>query len=319
LADPPPPGEGEAHRLFVGEFVSDLVDRLIAAMTLEEKLGQLNMIDAGMPPDGEAEMERQIKAGRIGSILNIHGAERLNAWQKLALESRLRIPLIFGLDVLHGHYTISPIPLAEAGAFDPDLWERTAKASVAETIRAGITLTFAPMLDVSRDPRWGRIAEGPGEDALVASRYAEAKVRGFQGSDLAARENIAACAKHLGAYGAAAAGRDYGSADVSERLLAEVYLPPFEAAVKAGVATIMPSFNDVAGVPMTANAGILQDLVRDQWGFDGVMISDYTAVVELIAHGIAGDVAQAAALALKAGVDIDMQDQAYVQGLAAAL
>src|SRR5436190_1391852 len=158
-------------------------------MTLEEKLGQLNMIDAGMPPDGEAEMERQIKAGRIGSILNIQGAERLNAWQRLALESRLRIPLIFGLDVLHGHYTISPIPLAEACAFDPDLWERTAQASVAETIRAGITLTFAPMLDVSRDPRWGRIAEGPGEDALVASRYAQAKVRGFQGRDLAAREN----------------------------------------------------------------------------------------------------------------------------------
>jgi beta-glucosidase len=298
--------------------VSDLIDRLLAAMTLEEKLGQLNMIDAGMPPDGEAEMERQIKAGRIGSILNVHG-ERLKKWQQLALESRLRIPLICCLDVLHGHYTIFPIPLAEAGAFDPDLWERTAKASVAETGRAGIHLTFAPMLDVCRDPRWGRVAECPGEDALVASRFAEAKVRGFQGEDLSRREAIAATAKHLGAYGAVAAGRDYGSVDVSERQLAETYLPPFEAAVQAGVALIMPSFNDVAGMPMTAYGAMLNELVRGQWGFDGVMVSDYTAVNELIAHGIAEDLPHAASLALNAGIDIDMQDQAYVLGLPVAL
>ena len=300
--------------------MSDVVERLLAALTLEEKLGQLNMIDAGTPPGGEAEMERQIAGGRIGSVLNIHGAERLNRLQRMAIEgSRLRIPLIFGLDVLHGHYTIFPIPLAEAGAFDPDLWERTAKASVEETGRAGVTLTFAPMLDVCRDPRWGRIAEGPGEDAFVAGRYAEAKVRGFQGQDLAARDTVAATAKHLGAYGAVTAGRDYASVDVSERLMAEVYLPPFEAAVKAGVAAIMPSFNDVAGIPMTAHGGILNDLVRGQWGFDGVMVSDYTAVVELIAHGVAGDIAEASALALNAGVDIDMQDEAYVRGLPDAL
>ena len=158
------------------------VERLLASMTLEEKLGQLNMIDAGAPPMGEPEMERQIAAGRIGSLLNIHGAERLNRLQKMAVESRLKIPLIFGLDVLHGHRTIFPLPIAEACAFDPDLWERTAKAAAEETSRAAITLTFAPMLDVCRDPRWGRIAEGPGEDTLVTSRYAEAKVRGFQGT-----------------------------------------------------------------------------------------------------------------------------------------
>ncbi len=300
--------------------MSDRIERLLASMTLEEKLGQLNMIDAGMPPGGEDEMKRQIGAGTIGSLLNIHGAEKLNALQRLACEeSRLRIPLIFGLDVLHGHYTIFPIPLAEAGAFDPNLWEKTARASIEETRRAGVTLTFAPMLDVCRDPRWGRIAECPGEDAWVASRYAEAKVRGFQGSDLSAPENIACTAKHLGAYGAVAAGRDYASVDVSERLMAEVYLPPFEAAVKAGVATIMPSFNDLAGIPMTAHGRFLNDLVRGQWGFAGVMVSDYTAVAELIAHGVAEDLAGAAALALKAGVDIDMQDEAYVRGLPAAL
>jgi beta-glucosidase len=300
-------------------FVSDRIDRLLAAMTLEEKLGQLNMIDAGMPPDGEEAMERQIGAGGIGSLLNIRDPERLNRWQAMALNSRLKIPLIFGLDVLHGHYTIYPLPIAEAGAFDPDLWERTAKMSVEETGRAGITWTFAPMLDVCRDPRWGRIAECPGEDAYVASRFAEAKIRGYQGKDLSARESIAATAKHLGAYGAVEAGRDYGSVNVSERQLAETYLPPFEAAVKAGVATIMPSFNDVAGIPMTAHDGLLNDLVRTKWGFDGVMVSDYTAVVELMAHGIAEDVPHAASLALKAGVDIDMQDQAYVQGLPTAL
>ena len=293
------------------------VERLLASMTLEEKLGQLNMIDASAPPMGEPEMERQVAAGRIGGLLNIHGAERLNRLQAMAVGSRLKIPLIFGFDVLHGHRTIFPLPIAEACAFDPDLWERTARASVEETSRAAVTLTFAPMLDVCRDPRWGRIAEGPGEDTLVTSRYAQAKVRGFQGTDL--RDGVAATAKHLGAYGAVAGGRDYGSADISERQLAEVFLPPFEAAVKAGVAAVMPSFNDVAGIPATAHGEILNDLLRTRWGFDGIVVSDYTAVVELIAHGVAGDVAEASALALKSGVDIDMQDEAYVRGLPDAL
>jgi beta-glucosidase len=293
------------------------VERLLASMTLEEKLGQLNMIDAGAPPMGREELDRQIKAGKVGGLLNTWGAEDITTFQKLAAESRLQIPVLFGLDVLHGHRTIFPLPIAEACAFDPALWERTARAAADETIRDGITLTFAPMLDVCRDPRWGRIAEGPGEDPLVTSRYAEAKVRGFQGTDL--RDGVATTAKHMGAYGAVAAGRDYGSADISERQLAEVYLPPFEAAVKAGVAAIMPSFNDVAGVPATAHGAMLNDLLRAKWGFDGIVVSDYTAVVELIAHGVAGDVVEASALALKSGIDIDMQDEAYVRGLPEAL
>lgn len=299
--------------------MSDAIERLLAAMTLEEKLGQLNMINALDPPDGRETMERQIASGAIGSVLNVHGREKTDALQALALQSHLRIPLIFGFDVLHGHYTITPIPLGEACAFDPKLWEETARMSAEETARAGINLTFAPMLDVCRDPRWGRIAECPGEDALVARRYAEAKVRGFQGTDLGAAGAVAGTAKHLGAYGAVAAGRDYDSVDVSERLLAEVYLPPFQAAVQAGVAAIMPSFNDVAGIPMSAHGGILNDLLRGRWGFDGMIVSDYNAIAELMVHGVAGDHAQAAALALKAGVDIDMQGQSYVRGLPEAL
>jgi beta-glucosidase len=276
------------------------------------------MIDAGA--SDRAELDDQIRAGRVGSILNAWGADDINAFQKLATEeSRLRIPLIVGFDVLHGHRMIFPLPIAEAGAFDPDLWERTASASVEEAGRDGITMTFAPMLDICRDPRWGRIAEGPGEDPLLASRYAEAKVRGFQGADLANGEGIAATAKHYVAYGAAAGGRDYGSADISERQLAEVYLPPFEAAVKAGVAAIMPAFNDVSGVPMTAHGQLLNNVARDRWGFDGVMVSDYNAVAELIAHGVAADAVEAAAHALNAGLDIDMHDQAFIKGLPAAL
>ncbi len=297
--------------------MSELADRLVTAMTLEEKLGQLNMIDAG--PADRAELERDIKAGRVGSLLNTYGAEDINAFQTLALESRLRIPLIIGYDVLHGHRTIFPLPIAEAGAFDPDLWQRTARASAREAARDGINLTFAPMLDVCREPRWGRIAEGPGEDPVVGSRYAEAKVRGFQNDDLTRRESVAATAKHFVAYGAVAAGRDYGSADISERQLEEVYLPPFEAAVRAGVATIMPSFNDVNGMPMTAHATLLNEISRRRWGFDGAMVSDYTAVFELIAHGIAGDIVEAAALAINAGLDIDMQSQAFLKGLPEAI
>ena len=299
---------------------SDRVERLLAAMTLAERIGQLNMINALEPPGGRAELERQIRAGLIGSVLNIHGAADTRELQKLAAEqSRLGVPLIFGLDVLHGHHTIFPIPLAEACAFDPALWEKTARAAAEEAARGGISLTFAPMLDVCRDPRWGRIAECPGEDARVASLYARAKVRGFQGDDLAAPSSIAATAKHLGAYGAVAAGRDYDSVDVSERLLAEVYLPPFRAAVEAGVAMVMPSFNDLAGQPMTAHGAILDGILRRTWGFGGVIVSDYLAVAELLAHGVAEDIAVASAMALNAGVDIAMQDEAYARGLPQAL
>ncbi len=228
-------------------------------------------------------------------------------------------PLLFALDVIHGHRTVFPIPLAEAATFDPDLWQRTARASALEATADGVNFNYAPMLDVSRDPRWGRIAEGPGEDPWLASVFAIAKVRGNQGDDIAKRRLLAATAKHLAAYGAAIAGRDYASVDISERTFLEVYMPPFKAAVEAGAVAIMPGFHDLAGVPMTANKAVLNDLVRDQWGFDGVMISDYNAVTELLAHGTARDIVEAAAAALKAGVDIDLMGDAYAKGLPDAL
>ena len=299
------------------------LERLLAAMTPEEKIGQLNMLAAdaavtgpGMPSDYLA----ALRAGRLGSMLNLCGTERVREVQRVAVEeTRLGIPLFFGFDVLHGHRTIFPIPLAEAGAFDSDLWERTARIAAIEAAADGLTLVFAPMLDVSRDPRWGRIAESAGEDSWLTARLAEAKVRGFQGSDVTRPDAVAATAKHLVAYGASMAGREYAQVEVSERSLHETYLPPFRAAVDAGVVALMPSFNDVGGVPLTAHVAILRDLVRARWGFDGILISDYNAITELIPHGVAGDTAQAAALALKAGIDVDLMGQAYTQGLPLAL
>ncbi|MDX6749236.1 glycoside hydrolase family 3 N-terminal domain-containing protein [Geminicoccaceae bacterium 1502E] len=297
---------------------------LLGAMTLAEKIGQLTMQTADMAISGPGGLTSEyldaVRAGGVGSMLNLWGAGRVRELQRIAVEeTRLGIPLLFGFDVVHGHRTVFPVPLAEAAAFDSDLWERTARAAALEAAADGLSLTFAPMLDVARDPRWGRIVEGPGEDPLVARRFAAAKVRGFQGGDLAAHGSIAATAKHLVGYGAALAGRDYAQADISERELREVYLPPFADAVAAGAAAIMPSFNDLAGVPMTAHRPLLRDLLRGQWGFDGVLISDYNAIAELVQHGVAADFAEAAALALEAGVDIDMMAGAYTQGLPAAL
>ena len=298
------------------------IEDLLARMTLEEKIGQLTMVrggaGAGGPELSDAQLD-DVRAGRIGSILDIWAQDGIRRAQEVAVnESRLGIPLLVTLDVLHGFETIFPIPLGEAAAFDPVLWEATARAAAEEASAAWIDLTYAPMLDVSRDARWGRIAESPGEDPWVASRFAEAKVRGFQ-QGLSGPGALAATAKHLGGYGAVTAGREYNSVDISARTLHEVHLPPFVAAVGEGVAAIMPSFNDLAGVPMTSNVAILQDLVRRRWGFDGVMISDFGAVAELLPHGVAADLAEAAALALKAGVDIDMVSDAYPKGLPEAL
>ncbi|HXW73900.1 MAG TPA: glycoside hydrolase family 3 N-terminal domain-containing protein [Steroidobacteraceae bacterium] len=299
------------------------IERLLAAMSLEEKIGQLNMAAATRVvtgPGGPTAVEEGVRAGRIGSLLNLWGAEEVGALQRLAVEeSRHGIPLLLGLDVIHGHRTIFPVPLAEACLFDPDVWERTARAAAAEAADDGITLTFAPMIDVARDARWGRIVEGPGEDPWVASQYAVAKTRGFQGRDLSCAASVAATAKHLCAYGAVTAGREYAGVDVAERTLHEVYLPPFAAAVAAGVAAIMPALTDVAGVPMTANAALLQGWLRGELGFRGVVISDYNAIAELRNHGVAADDAHAAALALGAGVDVDMASGAYVRGLPVAL
>ena len=301
----------------------DLIDSLVANMTLAEKIGQLNMVTAGQAitgPISGGDLEENLRAGNIGSVLNLWGREATSALQKIALEeTRLAIPLLFGLDILHGHKTIFPIPLAEAAAFDPILWERTARAAAIEAADDGIALTFAPMLDIARDPRWGRIAEGPGEDPFVGAKFAEAKIRGFQGANLSAASSIAATAKHFCGGGAAQAGREYGPVDVSERTLHEVYLPPFRAAVDAGCAAIMAAFNSVAGVPMIAHRGLLRDYLRSELGFDGVIISDYNAIAELTRHGVAADLVEAAALALKASVDIDMVSGAYVSCLPKAL
>ncbi len=248
------------------------------------------------------------------------GTGPVHEMQRLAVEkSRLGIPLLIGLDIIHGHRTLFPIPLAEAGIFDEALWERTARESACEGAADGLALTFAPMLDVSREPRWGRTAEGPGEDAWLNARIAQAKVRGFQGPDLSSAESLAACAKHFVAYGAVTAGREYAAVDISERTLREVYLPGFAAAVRAGVATLMPAFTDLNGVPMTAHIPLLRDWLRGEMGFDGVIVSDYNAIAELIKHGVAADLVDAAVLALKAGVDIDMMADAYRKGLPIAL
>jgi beta-glucosidase len=299
------------------------IDRLLGVMTLEEKLGQLTMLTAKVEAAGprvSGDYMAAIRAGRLGNLSNLLGPERTREVQRIAVEeTRLGIPLLFAADVIHGHHTIFPIPLAEAAAFDPDLWEKTARAAADEATGDGLMLAFAPMIDVARDPRWGRIAESPGEDPYVAARFAEAKVRGFQGADPAATDSLAATAKHLAGYGAVAAGREYASIDMTERTLHEVHLSPFQAAARAGTAAIMAAFVDLAGMPMSANRAILRDLVRDRWGFAGVIVSDYAAVAELVTHGVAADIADAAALALRAGIDIDLNGEAYIRGLPTAL
>jgi beta-glucosidase len=298
------------------------IEKLLSAMTLAEKLGQLTMTASTYAVTGPViagYSTDEIKSGAIGNLLNMVGPAPTHEMQKLALESRLRIPLLIGLDIIHGHRTQFAIPIAEAGLFDPVAWEQTAREAAIEGAADGLSLTFCPMLDVSRDLRWGRTAEGPGEDPWLAERIAVAKVRGFQGRDLGAVDALAACAKHFVAYGGVNAGREYAPVDISERTLREIHLPAFVAAVKAGVATIMPAFHDLNGIPMTAHVPLLRDYLRVELGFDGVIVSDYTAIKELIKHGVAADLADAAALALKAGVDIDMMSDAYRNGLPIAL
>jgi len=299
------------------------IEALISDMTLAEKLGQLTMTAAGHTVTGPViagDSTDAIRDGRIGNLLNLFGTEQVHAMQRLAVEqSRLGIPLLIGLDVIHGYRTLFPVGLAESAVFDCETWRLTAREAAAEAAAAGICMTFAPMLDVSRDPRWGRTVEGPGEDPWVGAQLARAKVRGFQGNDLAAADTLAAVAKHYCAYGPVTAGREYASVDISERTLLEVHLPSFAAAVAAGVAAVMPAFIDLAGIPMSANAALLRTRLRTQLGFEGVIVSDYNAIGELIRHGVAADLAEAAALALRAGVDIDMMADAYRHGLPAAL
>jgi len=299
------------------------IDTLLGEMTLEEKLGQLTMTASSYAVTGPViagDSTDSIRDGSLGNLLNLTGPKPTHEMQRLAVEeSRLRIPLLIALDVIHGHRTLFPIPLAEAAIFDEEAWTETAREAAREAAHDGLAMTFAPMVDVSRDPRWGRTAEGPGEDSWLAARFAAAKVRGFQGRDLASPDSIAACAKHFCAYGAVNAGRDYASVDISERTLLEIHVPPFASAVTAGVAAVMPAFTDLAGIPMTAHRRLLRERLRGELGFDGVLISDYNAIGELVRHGVATDLPEAAALALNAGVDIDMMADAYRRGLPVAL
>jgi beta-glucosidase len=299
------------------------IETLIASMTLAEKLGQLTMTASSFTVTGPViagDSTESIRSGEIGNLLNMVGAGPVRDMQRLAVEeSRLKIPLLIGLDIVHGHRSLFPVPLAEAGIFDPVLWEATAREAAIEGAADGVAMTFAPMLDVSRDPRWGRTVEGAGEDSFLAVEMAAAKVRGFQGADLAAPDALAACAKHFVAYAPVTAGREYASVDISERTLHEVHLPPFEAAVRAGVATVMPAFTDLAGIPMTAHTVLLRDWLRGRMGFEGVIVTDYNAIRELLNHGVAADLPEAAALALHAGVDIDMMADGYRHGLPIAL
>lgn len=295
------------------------VEALLAKMTLEEKLGQLNQPPAIGNDTGAAARaggEDEIRRGEIGSFLGVQGAELTCRLQRIAVEeSRLGIPLMFGYDVIHGYRTIFPVPLGEAASFDPVEVQNAARIAAREAAGYGIHWTYAPMVDVTREPRWGRIVEGAGEDPYLGSVLAAARVRGFQGERLGADDSLLATAKHFVAYGAAEGGRDYNVADISERTLREIYLPPFKAAVDAGAQSVMASFNEIGGVPMHANVALIQDLLRREWGWDGVLVSDYTGVEELIKHGVAGNRPDAGVLGLKAGVDIDMVSRIYVKDL----
>jgi beta-glucosidase len=287
--------------------IEQRVDALLQKMTLQEKAGQITQL-AGM----NAHAAEMIKQGKVGSILGVLGAENVNEAQRAAIEnSRLKIPLIIGYDVIHGYRTVFPVPLASAGSFDPQLIEQSERVAAKEATASGVKWTFAPMVDIARDPRWGRIVEGAGEDPYLGSVVAAARVRGFQGNNIADPQSVVACAKHYVAYGAVEGGRDYNTVDISEELLRELYLPPFHAAVNAGVGTLMSAFNDLNGVPTSANHHTLTDILRDEWKFNGFVVSDYSSVHELIAHGVAADDSQASDKALTAGVDMDMADDNY--------
>jgi beta-glucosidase len=288
------------------------IDSLLQQMSIEEKAGQLNQ--AGQLNPGILDL---IKQGKVGSLLGVLGADPVNEAQRAAAESRLKIPLIIGFDVIHGYRTVFPVPIASAGSFDPDLIEQAERVAAREATADGVKWTFAPMVDIARDPRWGRMVEGAGEDPYLGSMLAAAKVRGFQGKNLADPQSLVACAKHFVGYGAAEGGRDYNTVDISEQLLREVYLPPFHAAVEAGTGTLMSAFEDLNGIPATANEHTLTGVLRDDWGFKGFVVSDYSSVHELIAHGVARDDAQASEKAISAGVDMDMADGAYLRSIPA--
>lgn len=295
------------------------VDDLMKKMTLDEKIGQLNLIAPGgfcnTGPEVTKNSSEKIRAGQVGGMFGFFGIDNVKPWQEIAVkESRLGIPLLFGLDVIHGHQTVFPIPLALSCTWDMDLIEKSAKLAAIEATADGLNWVFSPMVDICRDPRWGRMAEGAGEDPYLGSLISAAMVRGYQGKDLAHPDTVLACVKHFALYGAAEAGREYNTVDMSRIRMYEIYFPPYKAAIDAGVATVMSSFNEVDGIPATGNRWLLTDVLRDDWGFKGLVVTDYTAINEMAAHGT-GDLKANAALALNAGTDMDMVGEGFLNTL----
>src|SRR5438552_5791212 len=295
------------------------LDALLQKMTLEEKVGQLVQYSARQPTGpgtGRTDYDDMYGEGEVGALLQITTARQVNACQRVAVEkSGLHIPILFGLDVIHGFRTEFPVPLGLAASWDPDLIEQTARVAARETSASGIRWAFSPMVDIARDARWGRMTEGSGEDPFLGAAIARAYVRGYQGARLDAPDSIAACPKHFVGYGAAEGGRDYNSVEISEHTLRQLYLPPFHAAIESGAATLMSAFNSLNAVPSTANPFTLKQILKGEWGFQGIVDSDYTSVAELIAHGIANDGATAARKAFLAGVDMDMVSSLYHENL----
>ncbi len=299
------------------------VNALLAKMTLDEKIGQLSLYTTDWGSTGPTIREgykNDIRSGACGNLFNAHTTGFVRELQKIAVEeTRLKIPLLFGFDVIHGYKTIFPIPLGEAASWDLGAIEKSARVAATEASAAGLNWTYAPMVDISRDPRWGRVMEGAGEDPYLGSRIAEARVRGFQGKKLGDSDAVLACVKHFAGYGAPIAGRDYNTVDMSERYFREFYLPPYEAAVKAGAASVMTSFNDYDGVPASGNKFLLDNILRKEWGFEGFAVTDYTSINEMVNHGVVADEKEAGELALNAGVDMDMQGAVYQRFLKKSL
>lgn len=298
--------------------IDNRVDSVLHLMTLEEKIGQLNLPSAGAFTTGQAEssdIAKKIEKGMVGGLFNIKSVANIKEMQKIAVEkSRLKIPLIFGMDVIHGYESVFPIPLGLSCSWDMKLIERSARIAAQEASADGINWTFSPMVDISRDPRWGRISEGSGEDPYLGSEIAKAMVRGYQGNDLSANNTIMSCVKHYALYGASEAGRDYNTTDMSRHRMYNEYLPPYKAAVDAGAGSIMASFNEIDGIPATANKWLLTDVLRKEWGFQGFVVSDYTGVSEMIAHGY-GDIQSVSAKAVDAGLDMDMVSEGLLTTL----
>ncbi|KIQ18043.1 beta-glucosidase [Flavobacterium sp. MEB061] len=302
------------------ETIDQKVNALLRKMTIEEKIGQLNQYTGDNSATGPITInpnkQAEIKAGLIGSMLNVVGTKYTRQYQELAMQSRLKIPLLFGQDVIHGYKTTFPIPLAEAASWDLQAIELAARVAATEASASGIHWTFAPMVDIGRDPRWGRVMEGAGEDTYLGSKIAYARVKGFQGNKLGDLNSVMACVKHFAAYGAAVGGRDYNSVDMSERMLFETYLPPFKAALDAGAATFMNSFNDINGIPATGNVHLQRDILKGKWNFQGFVVSDWGSIGEMVAHGYSKDLKAAALSAITAGSDMDMESNAYRYNLA---